>query len=122
MNDCQCHMETLKKNLMVESEMLQDLFADKKIMLKWVDTTKTINGLGHCISTDGVHATAELSTGFEKDCGKCTNHRGLFQNVAETLRVTFIPFEGLLQSSGWTTSAAAFYKAQTGGDGMIDKT
>ena len=110
-------METLKKNLMVESEMLQDLFADKKIMLKWVDTTKTINGLSHSISTDGVHATAELSTGFEKDCGK-----GLFQNVADALHVTFIPFEGLLQSSGWTASAAAFYKAQTGGDGMIDET
>lgn len=33
------------------------------------------------------------------------------KNLTEALQITFIPFEGLLQSSGWATFVAAFIES-----------
>ena len=37
-----------------------------------------------------------------------SSHMQFVSSIAEAMQVSFIPFEGLLQSSGWATFVAAF--------------
>ena len=81
-------------------------FIDMKIA--WVDTSSTIHSLSLNHSFPWPSSTNGASSSRMSVQVRNQESEQFIESVTEPLQVTFIPFEGLLQSSGWGTFVAAF--------------
>lgn len=91
---------------MQESTNADENFIDMKIA--WVDTSSTIYSL--CLNHSFPWPSSTNSASGSRMSAQVRSQESeqFVESVTESLQATFIPFEGLLQSSGWATFVAAF--------------
>ena len=78
------------------------------MQIAWVDTSSTIHSL--CLNHSFPWPSNTNGGSGSRMPAQVRSHESekFIEKVKESLQVSFIPFEGLLQSSGWATFVSAF--------------